>query len=160
MSASTTTAAPAAPAPTTASAPASAPAAASAPTPAPATAAPVATPAAVAPIAPAVDAAAIRAEAASAERKRVLGIQALARSANDDVVTACVNDPTCTVEAAALRIAQDTQAKAQARLTARAENDRTLPSGPAPAATDPQPGAQLVAALRLIRPEKTVAAAR
>lgn len=148
MSAASTTSAPATPAPV-ASAPAT-----PAPTPAPAA---MPAPVAAAPSTPATDLVALRTEAAAAERTRVLGIQSLARSANDEVVTACVNDPSCTVEAAALRIAQDTKAKAAARLDARAENDRALPSGAAPAATESTPGAQIVAALRLIRPEPTAA---
>lgn len=123
-----------APAAATTTPPAPAPAAAPAPAPAPAPAAP--------------DLGAVRAEAANAERQRVLAIQGHARMVpgHDALVASMIADPTVTAEAAASRLleAQAEKAPGQTVLAAiAADGAATGKPAPAPSAlaTDQPQGA-------------------
>jgi signal peptide peptidase SppA len=112
------------------------PAAAAVPETAAAAPAPTAAPAT--PAAPATTATPdqIRTEAASAERKRISGIQALARPGLETLITAAINDPACTPEAAAHRILMHEQAQREGRLTALEGDEKKL-QAPTPVTTSP-----------------------
>jgi signal peptide peptidase SppA len=93
----------------------------------------------------------LQAEAAQAERARVLAIQALPAAGVEDVRAACVADPACSAEAAAKKIleaqAAQQQAAGQARLKALGQDEAGLraPAPAAAAATDPNSDAAIAA---------------
>lgn len=106
---------------------------------------------------------AARAEGAKAERERILAIQALAVEGAEAVIAECVNDPTCTVEGAALKIVE-WQKKARAsegdkrkdalRKLEAAEAELDAPS---PSASTPDAGSDEAVAARILsiyRPQR------
>jgi ClpP class serine protease len=96
--------------------------------------------------------------AAKAERSRVLGIQALAQAGEEAVVQECIDDPNCSVEAAALKLRQAQSSKPSARLAALKRADGTMPKAGvgAPLTTEkkPSPGAaRVIAAIGRVFPQ-------
>lgn len=73
----------------------------------------------------------IRTEAATAERARILGIQAHAEAGHEALIADCVADPACTPDAAAARVLAATRAARSAHLTRLAEAERALQPPPA-----------------------------
>jgi ClpP class serine protease len=99
------------------------------------------------------------ARGAKAERSRVLGIQALALHGEEQLVQACIDDPTCSVADAALRLRQ-AQAKVPGdRLAARRSAEAGKPRAGVPGVATPKPGqtprsARVIAAIGRVFPTK------
>lgn len=75
--------------------------------------------------------AAIRTEAAAAERARVLAIQARSETGYEALIAECVNDPACTADAAAARLLDAQRAKRGAQVQGLADAERNLDAPPA-----------------------------
>lgn len=99
-------------------------------TPAPAAAAPAATPAAPATAATlVVDLAAVRAEAQTAERKRIADINALKKPGNETLIQSCIDDANCSVDMAKARLYDHERATAAGQL-AGLRGDETSTAAP------------------------------
>lgn len=94
--------------------------------------------------------------AAKAERERVLGIQALAQPGEEALVQACIDDPSCSVADAALKLRQAQAGKPAARLAALKRADGAMPKAGVPPvnpAAKQSPGAaRVIAAIGRVFP--------
>lgn len=81
----------------------------------------------------------LSAEAASAERTRYAAIAALPATGAEEIRTACLNDPACSVDMAARRILEGQGAKAKAQGDVRVQalkGDEATLAAPAPLAAE------------------------
>ena len=95
-------------------------------------------------------AAALRAEGATAERARILGIQALARPGREAVLTQAVNDPACTVEGAKILLFDAERAATGARLEGLKRDEATLEKPGAGATSAVEPNADVAGVSRIV----------
>jgi hypothetical protein len=101
-------------------------------------------------------AAELRAEGATQERTRILGIQVLAIEGSAAVIAACVEDASCTIEAAAVKVLEwqrgTTASEGEKRKDAlrRLQADETALDAPAPSAQTPEPGSDEAVAARIL----------
>jgi signal peptide peptidase SppA len=93
---------------------------------------PAAPPAAPATTAPSTDE--IRAQARTAERERITGIQSLARPGLEAIITACINDAACSKADTALKIVEHENRARSGRVAALAGDEQSL-DAPGPIAT-------------------------
>jgi hypothetical protein len=98
----------------------------------------------------------LRAEGATQERERILGIQALAIEGSESVIAECVEDANCTVEGAALKVLEwqkgRTASEGDKRKDAlkRLQADETALDAPTPSAEAPAPGSDEAVATRIL----------
>jgi hypothetical protein len=108
----------------------------------------------------------LRAEGATRERERILGIQALAIEGSEAVIAECVADATCTVERAALKVLEwqrgTTASEGDKRKDAlrRLQADETALDAPTPSADAPAPGSDEAVAARILNIHNPKRAAR